>query len=54
MYVEDCSEAIRKVAIEGRLGEVYNIGTDFEITNLELTNKIHAIVNKIMQRFEGA
>uniref|UniRef100_A0A1I7WQT2 NAD(P)-bd_dom domain-containing protein n=1 Tax=Heterorhabditis bacteriophora TaxID=37862 RepID=A0A1I7WQT2_HETBA len=51
MYVADCSEAIRRVAEEGKLGEVYNIGTDFEMTNIELTRKIHAIVNKLQQRY---
>ncbi|CAD6187236.1 unnamed protein product [Caenorhabditis auriculariae] len=50
MYVEDCSEAILRVAVEGELGQVYNIGTEFEITNLELTRMIHAIVNKLMCR----
>lgn len=51
MYVEDCSEAIRRVAEDGQLGEVYNIGTDFEITNIELTRKIHDIVNKLQKRY---
>ncbi|KJH42583.1 NAD dependent epimerase/dehydratase family protein [Dictyocaulus viviparus] len=50
MYVEDCSEAIRRVAEDGQLGEVYNIGTDFEITNVDLTRKIHDIVNKLKRR----
>lgn len=50
MYVEDCSEAIRRVAEDGQLGEVYNIGTDFEMTNIDLTRKIHDIVNKLQKR----
>ncbi|EYC20536.1 hypothetical protein Y032_0021g265 [Ancylostoma ceylanicum] len=53
MYVEDCSEAIRRVAEDGQLGEVYNIGTDFEMTNIELTRKIHDIVNKLQKRKES-
>ncbi|CAI4233092.1 unnamed protein product [Auanema sp. JU1783] len=52
MFVADCSEAIRRVAEDGTLGEVYNIGTDFEMTNRELTWKIHSIVNKLQDRDE--
>ncbi|VDM51624.1 unnamed protein product [Angiostrongylus costaricensis] len=54
MYVEDCSEAIKRVAESGQLGEVYNIGTDFEITNVDLTRKIHSIVNKLKKRGESS
>ncbi|CAI5456013.1 unnamed protein product [Caenorhabditis angaria] len=50
MYVEDCSEAISRVALDGKLGEIYNIGTEFEMTNIELTRMIHATVNKLMNR----
>ncbi|CAJ0583491.1 unnamed protein product, partial [Mesorhabditis spiculigera] len=50
MYVSDCSEAIRRVTESGKVGEVYNIGTEFEMTNIELTKKIHAIVNKLQNR----
>ncbi|CAP32737.1 Protein CBG14085 [Caenorhabditis briggsae] len=50
MYVEDCSEAITRVALEGTLGEIYNIGTDFEMTNIELTKMIHSTVSKILNR----
>lgn len=52
MFVFDCAEAIRRVSLDGHEGEVYNIGTDFEMTNIELTRKIHAIVNKLQQRLE--
>lgn len=50
MYVEDCSEAITRVALEGTLGEIYNIGTDFEMTNIELTKMIHFTVSKLLNR----
>ncbi|CAB3400989.1 unnamed protein product [Caenorhabditis bovis] len=50
MFVEDCSEAISRVAIDGELGQIYNIGTEFEMTNIELTKMIHATVNKLMNR----
>jgi len=39
-YVEDAVRAIRLVFEKGTVGEVYNIGTHNEISNLELTKKI--------------
>jgi len=50
MFVDDCAEAIRRVTESGRMGETYNIGTEFEKANRHLTEMIHAMVNKIMQR----
>lgn len=52
MFVDDCAEAIRRVTESGRMGETYNIGTEFEKANRHLTEMIHAMVNKIMQRYE--
>ncbi|CAJ0935590.1 unnamed protein product, partial [Mesorhabditis belari] len=40
----------RRVTQQGTVGEVYNIGTEFEMTNIDLTRKIHAIVNKLQER----
>lgn len=39
-YVEDAVRAIRLVFENGKEGEIYNIGTKDEISNLELTRKI--------------
>lgn len=50
MYVEDCARAIRKVTEKGRLGQVYNVGTDFETCNLHLTQMIHQQVEKLLLR----
>uniref|UniRef100_A0A915BAU8 dTDP-D-glucose 4,6-dehydratase n=1 Tax=Parascaris univalens TaxID=6257 RepID=A0A915BAU8_PARUN len=50
MYVDDCAEAILKVTENGRLGETYNIGTDFEKRNYDLTLQIHDIVAKLLNR----
>jgi dTDP-glucose 4,6-dehydratase len=50
MYVDDCAEAIRKVTEQGRLGEIYNIGTEFEKPNLHLTQMIHETVEKLLMR----
>jgi nucleoside-diphosphate-sugar epimerase len=51
MYVDDCAEAIRRITENGRIGQVYNIGTEFEIPNLHLTEVLHAKVEKLMFRY---
>lgn len=50
MYVDDCAEAIRRVTETGKTGEIYNIGTQFEKCNLDLTKMIHSTVQTILQR----
>ena len=50
MFVEDCAEAIRKVTEQGRLGQIYNIGTEFEKCNLHLTEMIHEKVEKLLSK----
>ncbi len=40
LYVEDNCRAIKLVFEKGDIGEIYNIGSDTELTNLELTKKI--------------
>lgn len=45
MYVEDNCRAIMTVLEEGIPGEVYNVGSDMELTNLEVTNEILDLVN---------
>src|SRR5690606_24033513 len=37
IHVQDLSDAILAAAEAGRAGEVYNVGGDCELTNLELT-----------------
>ncbi|KKL79367.1 hypothetical protein LCGC14_2015540 [marine sediment metagenome] len=37
---------ILKVLIEGRIGEIYNIGGDSEIANIELVEKLLKILDK--------
>ena len=39
-YVEDNCEAIFHVLLEGKIGEIYNIGSGNQLTNLVLTKKI--------------
>jgi dTDP-glucose 4,6-dehydratase len=40
IHVRDHAEGIWKVAIDGEAGEVYNIGSGIEFTNLEIVRKI--------------
>jgi len=40
IYVEDHCAAIGAIVERGRPGEVYNVGADCELTNLELTRRI--------------
>lgn len=50
MFADDCVEAIRRVTEHGKIRECYNIGIEFEKSNLELTHMIHNIVSKKMGR----
>lgn len=46
IYVEDHCKAILKVMLQGKLGEVYNIGGDSEIANIDLVKKILRLLDK--------
>ena len=46
IYVEDACKAIDDVLNLGKLGEVYNIGSGFEIENLDLVKKILDLMGK--------
>lgn len=46
IYVIDHCKAVLKVLSDGREGEVYNIGGNSEISNIELIKKILKILNK--------
>lgn len=45
-YVLDHCEAIDLVLHQGKLGEVYNVGTEVETTNIEMARKILDILGK--------
>jgi dTDP-glucose 4,6-dehydratase len=47
LYVEDHCRAIRTVLAQGIPGEVYNIGGDCELTNLEVVRLICASVDRL-------
>ncbi len=46
LYVEDCAEAIFRIAKNGRTGETYNVGSGTEIKNVDLVRKILEILGK--------
>jgi dTDP-glucose 4,6-dehydratase len=46
LYVMDHVKAIQKVIEQGRIGEVYNIGANYELENIEL---VHEIIENIYQ-----
>lgn len=46
LYVEDHCNGIELVHSKGRKGEVYNIGGGTEMTNIELTKKLLALMGK--------
>jgi dTDP-glucose 4,6-dehydratase len=45
LYVEDHVNGLLTVAEQGSVGETYNIGSDFEITNLDLAHRITSYLN---------
>lgn len=51
IYVDDCAEALRRVCEHGKLGEIYNVGTDSEWSNYDVTMHIHQMVAKYLKRF---
>ena len=46
IYVEDHCQAILDVLLNGRIGEIYNIGGNSEIKNIDLIKKIIKLLNK--------
>jgi len=46
LFVTDVVCALDHIMHQGRIGEIYNIGTDFEITNLEVASKLIEIFKK--------
>ncbi len=45
LYVTDHNEAVMKVLIQGTNKEIYNIGSGFELTNLEVIEYISKLMN---------
>lgn len=45
IFVEDNIEAIYKILKKGKVGEVYNIASEIELTNINIVKKIIKILN---------
>ena len=50
IHVEDNVEALKKILIKGKIGNIYNVGGDKEINNIVLVKKICKILDKIKPR----
>ena len=46
IFVDDHCDAIFKILMKGKIGQIYNIGGDSEIKNINLVKKILRILNK--------
>lgn len=46
IFVEDCAEGVLKITEEGKIGEVYNLGSGEERENLEVAKSILRILGK--------
>jgi dTDP-glucose 4,6-dehydratase len=44
LFVEDCAAAIEAVLEKGRVGEIYNIGSDEEVTNIQVVKRILSLM----------
>ncbi len=49
IYVKDHCEALLKVLIKGKIGEFYNIGSNKNLNNLEVTNELLKISKSIIK-----
>lgn len=47
LFVEDTVDYLKKIAIKGKLNEIYNIGSSIRLTNIELTHKILKYISQI-------
>ena len=54
LYVKDHCSAIRRVLEAGRVGETYNVGGWNEKPNIEIVNKVCALLDTLRPRADGA
>jgi dTDP-glucose 4,6-dehydratase len=52
LYVEDCAEGILEILEKGKIGEVYNLGSQQEIRNIEVVKLLLKILNKDKKMIE--
>ena len=48
LYIDDHVEALLKVALNGKIGETYNIGGNNEIKNIEVVQQICSILDELL------
>ena len=46
LYVDDCAKAVFRILEKGRIGEIYNVSSGEERTNIEVVKSILKILNK--------
>ncbi len=52
IYVEDHCEALLKVFKKGKIGNFYNIGSNYNLNNLEIVKKILSTSKKIVKKYK--
>tara|TARA_Y100000992_G_C21251139_1_gene485918 strand:+ start:526 stop:1542 length:1017 start_codon:yes stop_codon:yes gene_type:complete len=50
IYVKDHCEALLKVFQKGKIGEFYNIGSNYNLNNIQISKKLLIIANKILNK----
>ena len=50
IYVEDNVRALYKILVDGKIGEIYNIGANNEHTNLDVVKMICSIMDKVVPK----
>jgi dTDP-glucose 4,6-dehydratase len=53
LYVKDHSTAIREILKQGQIGEIYNVGSSSEKTNLEVVETICAILDELKPKSDS-
>ena len=52
IYVEDHCKALEVLSIKGKIGENYNIGSGYDLTNIQLTKLIIKIMKKKLLKID--
>jgi len=50
IYVKDHCDALLKVYQKGKVGEFYNIGSNYNLNNLQITKKLMSISEKMLSK----
>jgi dTDP-glucose 4,6-dehydratase len=53
LFVEDHARALVEIALNGKIGESYNVGGSNELTNLDVVKKICQIVDEVLPHDKG-